>query len=177
MNGEPQAKSLPMNDGFFQRRIVRPVLDLLRQGTTPEKIALSIAFGLVLGVFPSLGWTTLLCFLAAFMFGLNLPAVQLVNYFVYPLQLALLIPFIRAGERLFHSPRLPLSLTQILAMIKAGVWHSIKVLWVATAQAIAVWVLIAPLSIYVLYLVLTPLLRRLALVSGLQQTSHGREVC
>ena len=88
-------------NSLFQRRITRPILEVLRQGTTPEKIALSIAFGLVLGIFPAIGWTTLLCFLAAIIFRLNLPAVQLVNYFMYPVQLALLIPFIRAGELLF----------------------------------------------------------------------------
>ena len=158
-----------MSQGFFHRRVIRPVLELLRQGSTPEKIALSIAVGLVLGVFPSLGWTTLLCLLAAVIFRLNLPAIQLVNYFAYPLQLALLIPFIRAGEFLFHSVRLSLSLTQILAMIKADVWHSIKVLWIATVHAIAAWALIAPLAIYILVRILSPMLRRLALASGLSE--------
>ena len=152
-----------MKNGFFQHRIVHPVLDLLRQGTKPEEIALSIAVGLVLGIFPALGSTTLLCFLAAFVFRLNLPAIQLVNYLAYPLQLSLLIPFIRAGEILFHSARLRLSLKQIVAMIKANAWHATKVLWISTLQAIAVWALIAPLSIYVLYCVLAPLLRKLAL--------------
>jgi uncharacterized protein (DUF2062 family) len=171
-----------MSQGFFHRRVIRPVLELLRQGSTPEKIALSIAVGLVLGVFPSLGWTTFLCLLAAMIFRLNLPAIQLVNYFAYPLQLALLIPFIRAGEFLFHSVRLSLSLTQILAMIKADVWHSIKVLWIATVHAIAAWALIAPLAIYILVRILSPMLRRLALASGLSgpklpASAVGTEVC
>jgi len=166
-----------LSDGFFQRRIVRPVLDLLRQGTTPEKIALSIAFGLVLGIFPSLGWTTLLCFLATLLLGLNLPAVQLVNYFAYPLQLALLIPFIRAGEILFHRARLPLSLAQIVAMINANVWNAIKVLWIVTLHAIVAWALLAPPVIYILYRVLVPVLRRLAQVSGLRKPADGTEVC
>jgi uncharacterized protein (DUF2062 family) len=166
-----------MSHGFLQRRIVQPIVNLLRQGTTPEEIALSIAFGLVLGIFPSLGWTTLLCLLATVMFGLNLPSVQLVNYFAYPLQLALLVPFIRAGELLFHSTRLPLSLTQILAMIKADVWHAINVLWIATVQAIAVWVLIAPLAIYILYRVLSLALRRVALEAGLYRAPGGTEAC
>jgi uncharacterized protein (DUF2062 family) len=171
-----------MSQGFFHRRVIRPVLELLRQGSTPEKIALSIAVGLVLGVFPSLGWTTLLCLLAAVIFRLNLPAIQLVNYFAYPLQLALLIPFIRAGEFLFHSVRLSLSLTQILAMIKTDVSHSIKVLWIATVHAIAAWALIAPLAIYILVRILSPMLRRLALASGLSgpklpASAVGTEVC
>lgn len=171
-----------MSQSFFQRRVVRPVLDLLRQGSTPEKIAMSIAVGLVLGIFPSLGWTTLLCLGTAVIFRLNLPAVQLVNYFAYPVQLALLIPFIRAGEFLFRSEKLALSLTQILAMIKADAWNSIKVLWLATIHAIAAWALVAPLAIYVLFRILSPMLRRLAMASGLSgrklpASAVGTEVC
>src|SRR5215472_18851503 len=107
-----------MKQSFFYRKLVVPILDLLRQGITPEKIAQSLAFGLVLGVFPVLGSTTILCALAAIIFRLNLPAIQLVNYFVYPLQLALLIPFIRFGEILFRAPHVPLSLTIIIESIK-----------------------------------------------------------
>ena len=100
-------------ESLLQRRIVRPVIELLREGVTPEKIALSIAFGITLGVFPVLGSTTALCALAALTFRLNLPAIQLVNYFVYPLQVAFLIPFFRLGEKLFGAQHLPLSVAQI----------------------------------------------------------------
>jgi hypothetical protein len=49
-----------MNRGPFYRRVVDPILGLMTQGITPEKIALSLAFGIVLGVFPMLGSTTIL---------------------------------------------------------------------------------------------------------------------
>ncbi len=41
---------------------------------TPEKMALSLALGGALGVFPALGCTTLLCTLVAIVLRLNLPA-------------------------------------------------------------------------------------------------------
>ena len=153
--------------GFLHRRLVRPIVDLLTQGITPEKIALSIAFGLVLGVFPALGWTTLLCLLVAVWLKLNVPAMQLVNYLAYPLQLVLLVPLLRAGEFLFRAPKLTISLPQILAMIRADVWHAITALWVATMHAIVAWAVVAPLAIYLLYKILAPILTRLAQVSGL----------
>ncbi len=151
---------------FLQRRLVRPIVDLLIQGITPEKLALSIAFGLVLGVFPALGWTTLLCLLVAVWLKVNVPAMQLVNYLAYPLQLALLVPFIRAGEVLFRAPKLVSSLPQILAMVRADVWHAVTALWVATIHAIVVWTLIAPAAVYLIYKILSPILMRLAQVSG-----------
>ena len=70
--------------GLLRRRIVIPILDLLRQGIIPEKIALSIALGITLGVTPVLGSTTILCLLAAVLFRLNLPAIQLVSWVSVP---------------------------------------------------------------------------------------------
>jgi len=114
--------------------------------------------------------------------SLELTRMQLVNYFAYPLQLVMLIPLIRAGEFLFHSVILSLSLPQILATIKTDLWHAIKFLWIATVHAIAAWALIAPLAIYVIYRILSPMLRRLALASGLSgpklpASAAGTEVC
>jgi uncharacterized protein (DUF2062 family) len=149
-------------EGFFRRRLVRPVIELLRQGVTPEKIALSIAFGVALGVIPVLGSTTALCAIAALAFRLNLPAIRVVNYFVYPLQIALLIPFFRLGEKLFGAPHLPLSVSQIYAMIHASMTGAIRTLWTTTWHAIIVWCLLAPVAGLVLYLSLAPLLRRVA---------------
>jgi uncharacterized protein (DUF2062 family) len=149
-----------VNEGFFSRRLVRPFLDLLRQGVTSEKIALGVALGVMLGVFPVLGSTTALCALAAFAWQLNLPSIQFVNYFVYPLQIALLIPFFRLGEKLFHAPHLPLSASQIYAMIHGDMGSAVRSLWTTTWHAIVVWCLLAPLCASALYAVLTPALRR-----------------
>jgi uncharacterized protein (DUF2062 family) len=148
-----------MKEGFFYRRATRPILELLRQGVTPEKIALSIALGAALGVFPGIGWTTALCAIAALVLRLNLPAIQIVNYFMYPAQIALLIPFFRLGEKLFHAPHLPLSPLQLQALIHAGLWQAIRLLWTTTWHAMVVWVLVAPIFVATIYVILVPLLR------------------
>ena len=154
-----------MNQGWFYRKLVLPVIDLLRQGITPEKIALSLAIGICLGVFPVIGSTTILCTLAAIVFRLNLPAIQLVNYLVYPLQLALLIPFIRFGEVLFRAPHVSLSLTIIYESIKRSACQTTKTYWTSGWHAMIAWLLVGPLMIWIMYLVLVPALRRLAVVS------------
>jgi len=147
-------------EGFFRKRITRPIVELLRQGVTPEKMALSLALGVALGVFPVLGTTTALCALLAFVWRLNLPAIQIVNYFVYPLQIALLAPFFRLGERLFRAPHLPLSVTQIYAMVHASFWGAIRFLWTTIWHAAIAWCLIAPVFVALAYVILVPLLRR-----------------
>jgi uncharacterized protein (DUF2062 family) len=149
-----------VTESFWHRRLIHPIVALLRQGVTPEKIALSLALGVVLGVFPVLGSTTALCGLAAVFFRLNLPAIQIVNYFVYPLQIALLIPFFRLGERLFRAPHLPLSVPQIYAMIHADMWSAIRSLWNTSWHAMVVWSLLAPVFAALVYVILVPALRR-----------------
>jgi uncharacterized protein (DUF2062 family) len=149
-----------LKEGFFKRRLVRPILDLLRQGVTPEKIALSVALGAALGVFPALGWSTALCAIAAILLRLNLPAIQLVNYFVYPAQIALLVPFFQWGEKLFRAPHFPISVPQIYSLFHAGAWTAIELLWTTIWHAIVVWGMLAPVFIGLLYAILLPLLRR-----------------
>ncbi len=149
-----------MKGSLFQRRVVTPILALLRQGVTPEKISLSIVLGIALGVFPVLGSTTLLCAMAAVALRLNLPAIQLVNYLVYPLQLALLLPFIRLGERIFRAVPLALSGSEVLAVIHSGTRHATQILWTATWHASVAWCGVAPVFIALGYFVLRAILRR-----------------
>jgi uncharacterized protein (DUF2062 family) len=140
----------------------KKLLAFFKMGMTPERLALCIGLGIAFGLVPALGTTTLLCTLAAFLFRLNLPAIQLVNYFVYPLQLALLIPFIRAGEWLFGTEgSLNLSLESIQRMMKADLWETVISLWSTTMRAVMVWLLIAPVIVALVYLSMTPLLKKL----------------
>lgn len=63
----------------------------------PEQAVLTLAVGLVLGVFPVVGCPTVLCLLAAAGLRLNPAALQLVNQVSSPLQFVLLLPLARVG--------------------------------------------------------------------------------
>lgn len=149
-----------VKEGFFKRRVVRPILELLKQGVTPEKIALSVALGAAFGVIPALGWSTTLCAIAAILLRLNLPAIQIVNYFVYPAQIALLVTFFRWGETLFRAPHFPITVEQVYALFHAGAWTAIRLLWTTLWHALVVWAMLAPVFIGVVYVILLPVLRR-----------------
>ena len=150
-----------MRQAWLYCKIVLPIIELLRQGITPEKIALSIALGAAIGVFPVLGSTTLLCAAAALILRLNLPAIQLVNYLMYPLQLILFVPFLDAGSRIMRTAPIALSTKQVFGMIESDPWRLIKILWSATLGAMTIWVVLSPLVIGIIYIALAPLLRRL----------------
>lgn len=144
----------------IHRKLIQPFLDLLKQGVTPEKIALTVALGVSLGVTPVIGSTTMLCTLAAVTLRLNLPAIMLVNGAVYPLQLTLLIPFLRAGAWIFRVEGPKLSIGQIFNLIRTNVWHAIGTLWIATMHALVAWLIAGCLVSSMVYLILAAMLRR-----------------
>ena len=149
-----------MKLGFLHRKIVHPLLELLRQGATPEKLALSVALGVVFGLIPAIGWNTAMCALVAFIWKLNLPAIQLVNYSLYPIQVILILPFFRLGEKVFRAPHLPLSVPQMYAMIHANWWDAVRLLWTTTWHAVIVWAVLAPFVSAAVYFALVPALRQ-----------------
>ena len=139
-----------------------PLLALLRQGVTPEKLALSMSLGTVIGLIPVLGVSTVLCALAAVSLRLNMPAIQLVNYLLTPAQLLLIIPQLRFGEMLASAPRHPVTLESAQALLSHGAIDAVQVLAVAIAHALLGWIVLAPLLAIALYYIFEPALRRLA---------------
>jgi len=145
---------------WLHHKLIRPFLDLLKQGVSPEKIALTIALGISLGVVPVLGSTSALCGIVALRLRLNLPAILAVNWAVYPLQIALLIPFLRAGAWLFRVDGPKLTVVQILSMIRTSVWHTIVTLWSATLHALVVWAIAGAIATALIYVVSLVILQR-----------------
>ncbi len=129
---------------------------------------MTVALGLTLGVFPILGSTMLLCGLAAVLLRLNQPIIQLVNYFAYPLQFLLIIPFYQAGEMLFRQTPVPLSISLLFERFRADAWQFMKDFGQIAAQGIAVWCLLAPVVVATIYFVVRPPLRSLARKSAAQ---------
>src|SRR5579885_1495497 len=144
----------------MRRKLAQQLHDLLHQGYTPEKVALTIALGVALGTIPLLGTTTLLCTAAAALLKLNLPIIQLVNWAVYPAQLALWIPFLRMGARLFgnHSP--VATAGSLLNLARCSFGQAAGALWTATLHAVAAWAICSLVMAVLAYRLLVPLIRR-----------------
>ena len=145
-----------------ENRLTHLVTGLLSQGITPHKVALTLALGVVLGVNPIIGTSTILCAVAALWLGLNLPLIQLINYLAYPLQILLLIPFVQAGQWLFREPPLPFGAAQIKTMLAAGLWKAVQALWSYALHGMVAWVFLGALMGIAIYGCSLPLLQRLA---------------
>jgi uncharacterized protein (DUF2062 family) len=143
-------------------KILNLVKSMLKEGMSLRKISLCIAVGIVLGIFPVLGTTTLLCTVAALALRLNLPAIQIVNYMVYPLQLVLLAPFYGTGSWLFKKQDWPLIGTDLISLLQNDFWGSMAGLWDLTLYAILTWLFISPLIFLLMYSASKPVIRALA---------------
>ena len=152
----------PHRANWWQRRVAGPVRQQLTQGITPDKIALTLALGFTLGIFPILGSGFLLCGLAAGGLKLNQPIIQATGTLAYPLQLILLLPFYRAGEALFDVPAIPLSIPILLTRFFENAPLFLKEYGMTGVRGILVWTMLAPIILTALHFSLRPLLRRAA---------------
>lgn len=144
----------------LRRHVVDPILALLQQGLAPRQLALCLALGAGIGMFPVLGVSTPVLTLLALGLRLNLAAIQLVSWLIGPLQLAMIIPFMRLGEWLVGAEAQPLTIEAGMQIIAQGVLQAIVTLWDAIIHASIGWMLIGPAAIYVLYRLLIPVLER-----------------
>lgn len=155
---------------MFYRRVVLPVHTLLRMGASPERLAWSIAAGVVIGVNPLFGTTTALCLVAALIFRLNIAASQLGNYAVYPLQLLLLIPFLRLGSKVFHTAPIPLTRSDLLNAARSHPIALVREIWRWEWHALVVWAGLSVVLIPLIAVAFMPLLRRM--LTRMRQDEH-----
>jgi uncharacterized protein (DUF2062 family) len=146
---------------FFQRRVVTPLLDLLRVGCSPRKLAWSLAVGFVIGINPLLGSTTIVCFVIAYALRLNLIASQIANHIVYPCQVLLFLFFIRVGDLLFHTGKLPLEGHALFHAARVHPWTTTRILWTWEWHALIAWAVMAAIAAPILAAILTPFLTRM----------------
>ncbi|MGC9324975.1 MAG: DUF2062 domain-containing protein [Desulfomonilia bacterium] len=149
-----------MGTPYFTR-ITLLIGNLLKQGISPEKISASIAWGIVLGIFPLPGTTTMLCTIAALSLRLNLIVIQLVNWLVYPLQLALIVPFFLTGAALFGTESLAVDAQEIMILVKADFIQAFELLGAVIFHGVLAWLIISPVLLLAFMYFLPPVLRRI----------------
>lgn len=149
-------------ESWWHRWLVAPVMAQLRQGIPVNRVSWTIALGLVLGVFPIMGSTTLVCLLVGWALGLNQALLHVAKAVVYPLHLALILVFIRLGERLYGVPLISFSIPELMGKFKADPLQFARDFGMAAWHGVSAWLLIAPFAAILLKLAATPLLQRLA---------------
>ncbi|MGA2537085.1 MAG: DUF2062 domain-containing protein [Terracidiphilus sp.] len=131
----------------------------LQQGLSPRRLALTLALGFAIGCIPLVGIPTVVCAALALALGLNQPAIQAANYAVMPLQLLLIVPFVRLGGWLVAAR--PTQAFQAATLLQVPTMRLLTQMgWIA-GQALLAWVVLAVPAVLLLTFTLTLLLRRI----------------
>ncbi len=146
---------------WWRRWLVAPVVSQLTSGISPERLSWTIALGVVLGVFPIMGSTTLVCLAVGYAFRLNQPVLHVFKTAVYPLHLALILVFIHLGDRMFGATPLSLSIPELLERFKADPMQFARDFGMAAFHGVVAWAMIAPFAAFLIRMAALPVLLRL----------------
>lgn len=148
---------------FWQRRVRDPLVALLTQGATPEKLASGFAWGAVCSLFPFIGFTTLLNAAVAYWRRLNQPLLQAINYALTPLHIAMILVYVRLGEWIWVADDERFSVNELLASFRdLGLGEFVRKFGFAGLHALTAWALTAPLLWFLAYYLARPAIRHLA---------------
>lgn len=146
----------------FFGKVKDAVVGALRQGWTPRVVAWSVAWAATIGVFPIYGVTTITLGAVGYVWKLNHPILQIVNYAISPVKVLLIFPYIRLGELLFQVENpFNLSLTEFTIRFKDAPVATLGEYAMTFVHAIAGWAITVPV-----WLVCTYIVTRLILKTG-----------
>lgn len=138
------------------------MLNILRQGLTPKQLSLTAALGVVFGLVPILGITTLLGTATAVRLRLNVAALLIISHLMSPVQLLLIIPLMKLGAKLIGSGEGPeLTLEQLQHLFATDWQQALQLLWQAGLGALLIWAVASVPLALLLNFGLRPLFRRL----------------
>ena len=138
---------------WMKRKVLLPIRKALKNVISQKRLAVSMALGITIGLMPFYGITTILVGAIAYTLRLDFVIMQVVHYIVHPIQLALIIPFFRAGNFFIGKNSVDLTIGEYITSFKSDFWMALSEFWKMNLSAIIIWGLLAiPLSYGLYYL-------------------------
>lgn len=129
-------------DTILQKFLI-PFRLVPKDGLTPEKLALSVTIGIIAGVFPVIGATTMVSLLLTLLFRQNLLVVQSVQWLFALVQLLLIIPFMQFGAFILNAQVAHINIALINHAFQPGILSGIRTTGLFLLYAILSWTLVA----------------------------------
>jgi uncharacterized protein (DUF2062 family) len=125
------------------RKFLSPIRKSIIKGISTEKLSVSLALGLILGIIPFYGVTTILVGLAALSLRLNFVTMQVAHLIVQPIQLALIVPFLKLGDTLIIKTGYIFTLQEYILLFKTDFWGALGDFWMINLSAIVIWLVVS----------------------------------
>jgi uncharacterized protein (DUF2062 family) len=147
----------------IKNKVLIPFRIIPREGLSPEKLALSVTIGIIAGLFPVIGFTTLLSLSLTAIFRQNLALVQSVNWLMALVQVMLIIPLMRMGAMLWDQHSVPITLGQVEQAFQPGILNGLQTIGIFHLYGILAWgVLMIPVGAFSYYALLLAFRKRVS---------------
>lgn len=121
---------------------------LLKQGLTPKELSQSLIVSGLISTIPILGVSTFMITTVSLRQKLNLPIMISLSYLMWPVQILLIIPFIRVGEFIFSLPRNQHTVEEIISSFQTSFFQTLSQLSFELLCGLGGWLLTAvPLAL------------------------------
>ena len=128
----------------------------------PGKLGWAAATGVTIGIIPLMGTVSALSVTAAAIFKLNQPVTHLFTRLVLPLHLLLIVPFIRLGQRIHGVELLSATVPELVERFGADPMQFLRDFGLAAWHGFVAWALVAPLLLFAIKLMITPIFKQVA---------------
>jgi Uncharacterized protein conserved in bacteria (DUF2062) len=162
VNPTPVASLSPAPPSSWRTRLISLLRAQLTQGVSPDRMAWSMAVGTACSVVPFFGFTTVLNLGVGVWLRLNQPAMQILNQLLGPVQLVLIVVYVRAGEKNWGAAPVPISVSVLVKAFKEDPWAFLQRFGWTGLHAATAWALSVPLIVAAVFYGLRPVMRRFA---------------
>jgi uncharacterized protein (DUF2062 family) len=126
---------------------------LLKQGLTPKQLTQSIIVSGLISTIPILGVSTFMITTVSLKQKLNLPIMIALSYLLWPVQILMIIPFIRVGEFIFSVPRNHHTVEEIISSFQSSFFQTLSHLSFELLCGLGGWLLTAvPVAVLIYWL-------------------------
>ncbi len=124
------------------------IVILFSQGLTPKELIQSIVVSGLIAVIPVLGVSTFMITTVSLKSKLNLPVMIALSYLMWPVQILMIIPFIRVGEFVFSVSPNHHSVEEIISSFQNSFFETLSHLSFELLCGLGGWFLTAvPISL------------------------------
>ncbi|WP_310560233.1 DUF2062 domain-containing protein [Flavobacterium sp.] len=130
------------------KKVRAKITTLLNQGLTSKELCQSIIVSGLISTIPILGVSTFMITTISLKRKLNFPLMISLSYLMWPIQILLIIPFIRLGEFIFSVPRNPHTVEEIIGSFQSSFFGTLSRLSIELLCGLGGWLLTAvPIAI------------------------------
>lgn len=133
------------------------ITTLFKQGLSPKELSQSVLLSAFISVIPIIGISTFIITTigVALRKKLNLPVMLALNYLLWPVQILLIIPFIRAGKFIFSIHSKEHTIEAIVDSFQISFFKTLSNLSFELLCGLGAWLIIAvPITVGIYFLIL-----------------------